>query len=198
MSCSTREVSAVRRVRLPVANRSSWTQVLVLILFAAVPAAIIALSCYSAARSSHPTDEELTARFLSHEADFQALLQMLDSDHRRMPLPDEPFDLPDLVAAGVARRSDYEVLLARIGATNVRCYPQSGNVVLPVSRSGAHFAETKKSYLYLSREQPKPLLQHPSYSWRGPGIYFVTGDHPIKGQWFIHHDATVVVSFAPY
>ena len=109
------------------ANRSSWTEVLVLILFAAVPAAIIALSCYSAARSSHPTDEELTARFLSHEADFQALCKCSIQTTGECRSRDEPFDLPDLVAAGVARRSDYEVLLARIGATDFRCYPQSGN-----------------------------------------------------------------------
>jgi hypothetical protein len=69
---------------------------------------------------------------------------------------------------------------------------------LPVSQSGEHFADTKKSYLYSSREQPQPLLDSPSYPWRGPGIYFVTGDHRIKGQWFIHHDGTVVVALAPY
>jgi hypothetical protein len=198
VSCLTREVNVVHRLRRPVANRSSWTQLLVLSLFVAVPAAIVALSGYSAARGNHPTDEELTARFLSHEADFQALIQMLDSDRRRLLLADGPFDLGDFEAAGAARTGDYKVLLAKIDAINLRYFPRSGNVVLPVAQSGEHFADTKKSYLYLSREQPQPLLDHSSYAWRGPGIYFVTGDRRIKGQWFIHHDGTVVVAFAPY
>jgi hypothetical protein len=194
----TRAVTVVHRSRLPVANRSSWTQVLVLSLFAAVPAVIIALSGYSAARGSHPTDDELTARFLSHEADFHALVQMLDSDRGILPLADGPFGLAELVAAGAARKGDYATLLAKIDATNIRYFPRSGNVVLPVAQSDNHFADTKKSYLYLNREQPQPLLHHPSYAWRGPGIYFVTGDHRIKGQWFIRHDGTVAVEFAPY
>jgi hypothetical protein len=171
---------------------------LVLSLVVAVPAAITALSGYSAGQGSRPTDEELTARFLSHEADFQALVQMLDSERVRLPLADGPFDLADLVAAGTANKGDYQVLLAKIDATNLRYSPRSGNVVLPVAQSGEDFADTKKSYLYLSREHPQPLLHHPSYTWRGPGIYFVTGEHRIKGQWFIHHDGTVVVAFAPY
>jgi hypothetical protein len=198
VSCLTREVPVVPRLTLPVVKRSSWTQVLLLSLFVAVAAAIVALSAYSAARVSRPTDEELTARFLLHEADFQALLQMLDSDRRKLPTGDGPFDVADLVAAGAARQGDYQVLLAKIDATDVRYFPRSGNLVLTVAQSGEHFTDTKKSYLYLSHEQPQPLLHHPSYAWRGPGIYFVTGDHRIKGQWFIHHDGTVVVAFAPY
>ena len=198
MNCMTRGVTVVHQLRPPVTNRSSWTQVLVLSLFVVVPAVIMALSGYSAARGSHPTDDELTARFLSHEADFQALVQMLESDRRRLSLADGPFDLAELVAAGAARNDDYQALLAEIDATNIRYFPRSGNIVLPVARSGEHFADTKKSYLYLNREQPQPLLHHPSYAWRGPGIYFVTGDHRIKGQWFIHHDGTVAVEFAPY
>jgi hypothetical protein len=198
VSCLTREVNVVNRLRRPVANRPSWTQVLVLSLFVIVPAAIVALSGYSAARGDHPTDEELTARFLSHEADFQALIHMLDSDRRRLLLADGPLNLAELEAAGATRAGDYRVLLAKFDATNVRYFPRSGNVVVLVAQSGEHFADTKKSYLYLSREPPQPLLHHSSYAWRGPGIYFVTGDQRIKGQWFIHHDGTVVVAFAPY
>lgn len=197
MNCMT-GVTVVHRLKPSVANRSSWTQVLVLSLFVAVPTVIIALSGYSAARGGYPTDDELTARFLSHEADFQALAQMLDSDGRKLPPTDGPFDLADLVAAGAARKGNYAILLAKIGVTNVRYFPRSGNVILPVARPGEHFADVKKSYLYLNREQPQPLLRHPSYAWRGPGIYSVTSDHRIKGQWFIHHDGTVVVAFAPY
>jgi hypothetical protein len=161
---------------------------------------LVLLTAYAVARGSHPTDEELTARFLSHESDFQALVRMLDSDRNRLTLKAEPFDLPDLVAAGesAVRIQNYEALLAKIDARNFRYFPRSGNIVLPVSQSGENLPKSAKSYMYLSRDEPQPVLDHRSYGWREPGMYFVTGDHRIKGQWFIHHDGTLVVAFAPY
>jgi hypothetical protein len=93
MNCTTRAVIVAHRSRRPLANRSSWTPVLVLSLLVAVPALIMALSGYSAARGSNPSDDDLTARFLSHQVDFEALPQMLDSDRARLPLADGPFDL---------------------------------------------------------------------------------------------------------
>jgi hypothetical protein len=183
------------------ADRSSWGDVLLLSLFVAVPAALVLLAGYAAAARSHPTDEELTARFLAHESNFQALAQILDSDRGRLlSLGVESFEFADFAPAGAgsAHIADYKGLLARIGATDFRYFPRSGNLILSVSRSGDNFAETRKSYLYLSHEEPQPLLHQHSYSWRGPGIYFVTGDHRIKGRWFIHHDGTVVVALAPY
>jgi hypothetical protein len=196
MNCTTRAVIVAHRSRRPLANRSSWTPVLVLSLLVAVPALIMALSGYSAARGSNPSDDDLTARFLSHQVDFEALPQMLDSDRARLPLADGPFDLVDLMAAGAARNHDYRPLLAKIEAANIRYFPRSGNIVLPLAKSNDHFfADTKKSYVYLNREQPRPL---PRYARPGPGIYFVTEDHPIKGNWFIHHDGTLEVAFPPY
>jgi hypothetical protein len=175
---------------------------LLLSLVVAVPAALILLAGYGAAALSHPTDEEMIARFLLHESDFRALAQMLVSDRGRLlSLGAESIEFADLEPAGArtTQMDDYKVLLAKIGATNFRYFPRSGNLFLPVSSSGDHFAEIRKSYLYLNREEPQPLLHHQGYSsWRGPGIYFVTGDHRIEGRWFIHHDGTVVVTFAPY
>jgi hypothetical protein len=193
-------VPIVRTVERPVANRSSWRDIWVLSVLVAVSAVLTLLASYAATRASHPTDEELTARFLSHESDFLALGSMLDSDCGRLPHGAEVCELGDLVPAGVgaARMGDYQALLARIGATNFHYFPRSGTLDLPVSRSGDNLTETRKSYLYLSRDEPQPLLRHQSYAWRGPGIYFVTGDHRIKGNWFIHHDGTVVIAFAAY
>jgi hypothetical protein len=175
---------------------------LLLSLIVAVPAALILLAGYGAAALSHPTDEEMIARFLLHESDFRALAQMLVSDRGRLlSLRAESIEFADLEPAGArtTQMDDYKVLLAKIGATNFRYFPRSGNLFLPVSSSGDNFAEIHKSYLYLNREEPQPLLHHQGYSsWRGPGIYFVTGDHRIEGRWFIHHDGTVVVTFAPY
>jgi hypothetical protein len=174
--------------------------VLVLSLFVAVPLVLVLIAGHAAARASHPTDDELTARFLSHEADFEALTHMLDSDRGRLPSANESADLADFVQAGTDRvRIDrYAVLLAGIGATNFRYFPRSGNLIVPVSNGGDRFAAIRKSYSYLSREQQQPLLVHQSYVPRGPAVYWATGDHRIKGRWFIHHDATIGVAFAPF
>jgi hypothetical protein len=145
-----RASAAVCSAKRPVPDRPPWAAILVLSLFIIVPAVLVMFVGYSVARDSHPTDEELTARFLSHEADFQVLV------------------------------------------------PRSGNFVLPVSESGNHLVKSTKSYVYLGQDDPQPLLYNGSHGWRGPGMYWVTGDSRIKGQWFIHHEGTVVVAFAPY
>ncbi|MDB6100086.1 MAG: hypothetical protein JWO52_85 [Gammaproteobacteria bacterium] len=170
---------------------------LVLSLFVAVPLVLVLLAGLAAARGGHPTDEELTTRFLSHESGFAALINRLDSDRGRLSPGTESADLADVVQAG-AGRVDYEVLLARIGATGFHYFPRSGNLIVPVSKPGDPFAVTRKSYLYLSREEQQPLLHHQSYASRGPAVHWATGDHRIKGRWFIHHDETVVGAFAPY
>jgi hypothetical protein len=200
-SCAC-EVPVVRTIGQCGAHRSSWRDALLLSLVVAVPAAFILLAGYGAATLSHLTDEELVTRFLLHKSDFQALAHMLESDRERLiSLGAESFEFADLVQAGAdtAQIDGYKVHLAKIGATNFRYFPRSGNLFLPALRSSDNFTQTKKSYLYLNREAPQPLLHHQGYSsWRGPGIYFVTGDHRIEGRWFIHHDGIVVVAFAPY
>jgi hypothetical protein len=173
-------------------------------MFMAVPAALILLAAHAAARASYTSDEELTARFLSHESDFQSLVQSLDSDCRRMPPGAESCELGDLAPAGTdtARVEDYRRLLAKISATNFRYFPESGDLILPVSNSGQRFAEAGRFYLYLNHEERAHLLVHrrlrQSYGWRGPAIYFIAGDHRIKGRWFLHYDQTVVAAFPAY
>jgi hypothetical protein len=180
--------------------RRAWPAILMLSLLAAAPAILVVLAGYSVSRVGPPTDEELTARFWSHQADFQALVTLLESDRRRLPLGPKSFDLADLVAAGAstAAATNYEAVLARIGAGSFRYFPGSGNVVLPVAESAEHFGNSTKSYLYSSHDNPQPLLYHRSYGWRGPGVYLISGDRRITRQWFIRHDGTVVVAFAPY
>jgi hypothetical protein len=162
---------------------------------------IVLSSGYAETARSHPTDDELTARFFAHESEFESLVQLLDSDRGRLlSLGAESYEFTDFVptGAGTAHFADYEALLAKIGSANFRYFPRSGNLTLPASRSPDAFAEAKKSYLYLSREEPQPLRRHQSDSWRGPGVYFITGDRRIRGRWFIHHDGTLVVAFSPY
>jgi hypothetical protein len=175
--------------------------VLLLSLLVALPVGLTLCAGYAATVRSHPTDDELIGRFFSHESDFQSLVQILESERGRLlSLGAESYEFTDFAptAAGTAHLADYKVLLAKIGSASFRYFPRSGNLILPPSRSGESFAETKKSYLYLSRDEPQPLRRHQSDSWRGPGVYFVTGDRRIKGRWFIHRDRTVVVAFAPY
>lgn len=200
MSCCTHEVPIARSVGQPAANRSSSGDIFVWSLFITVAAALVLLASYTSARGSHPSDEELVARFLSHESDFQALATMVDSDCGRLPLESESCELADLKLAGAdgpARAGNYKLLLKRIGATDFRYYPRSGNLILPVSKSET-FAETKKFYMHRSHEEPQPLIHHQSYPWRGPGMYFVTGDQRVKGQWFINHEGPVIVAFTAY
>ena len=85
-----------------VAAGSAWPAVFLLSLLVVAPAILVVLAGYSVSQGSHPTDEELTVRFLSHEADFQTLAKMLDSDRGRLPRGTGPFELTDLVAAGAS------------------------------------------------------------------------------------------------
>jgi hypothetical protein len=195
MRCIAGEVAAVRKSRDPVAHRSLRSDIWVLILMVAVPVVIVTLSGYLT--SNPPTDEEITARFLSHEADFQMLISMLHSDGGRLSIAKEPIDLEDLVAVG-ANNGAYRLLLAKIGATGFHYFPRTGNVRLPISQPDAHFTDTNKSYLYLSDEQSQPLLGGQSYPQHGPGLYILADDHQIKGRWFIRHESPTIVAFAPY
>jgi hypothetical protein len=182
--------------------RSTRSAALVLILFIISLAVFVWLAARADALGSPPTDEELTARFLSHEADFTALVKMIDSDRRVLPLGTEPFDLADIVAAGAGtariRIDNYKILLAKIDARNFRYCPRHGNVVVPVSESRENSDKSTKSYLYLSRDEPPPLAFHQRSGGRGSGIYSATVDERIKGRWFIRHDRTVAVAIAPY
>jgi hypothetical protein len=149
---------------------------------------------------NRPSDEELIAAFLSHEADFQKLTQMLEADHRRLPLGGDAVELTDLATAGasVTRISSYESLLRKIDVKNLRYFPLSGNIILSVSETSDGRPGCSKSYRYLPRDEPQRLVAHRGYGWRGPGIYLLTGDRRIKGQWFVHHDTTLGIGFSPY
>jgi hypothetical protein len=174
--------------------------VLVLSLFVVVPAVVVLTAFFAVNRGYPPTDEELTARFLSHEADFEALRRMITSDCARVQLGVKPCELADLmrVSGGTVRETGYERLLGRIGVTSFRYSLRSGDLVLPIARSGESRAGSEESLRYLDHEEPQAILRHQSHSWRGPGIYIVTGDRRIKGRWFIHHEGSVVIAFAPY
>jgi hypothetical protein len=165
-----------------------------------VPVALVLLVVHTAHRLSHPSEEELMATFLSHEADFRELAQMLDSDSGRLSLAGEAVELSDLgtAGAGATRIRHYEGLLRRIDVESFRYFPRSGNIILVVSDRSDSRPGCSTSYRYLPRDEPQRLVYHRGYGWRGPGTYVLTGDRRIKGQWFIHHDTTLGVGFSPY
>jgi len=165
-----------------------------------VPLALVVLAGYSASRASSPTDQELTARFVAHESDFRALLQMVEGERGKLPLGDEVVDLDALAAAGTdaARLAAYDSLLRKMGATNFQYLPRSGNLTVPIDLSPGARTESGRSYLYRRDAAEQPLIYHRGYAWRGPGAYVVTGDQHIKGHWFIHHSGDAVLVFAPY
>lgn len=112
----------------------SWVAVLMLIVLFLVPAALTLDGAYTVNRRNQPTDEELKANFLTHEAKFDELVDMLNSDRRSLPLRGgESIDLAGLsaVVASAARMDMYKGLLRQISVTDLRYFPSSGKVILP-------------------------------------------------------------------
>ena len=199
-SAIKREVTVREPARHRTPDRLSWTAAFVLSVLLIVPVALVVLVAHTANRISDPSDEELIATFLSHEADFQELAQMLDSERGRLSLAGEAVELTDLGTAGASatRIVNYENLLRKIDVKNFRYLPRSGDIILPVSETSDSRPGCSKSYRYLPRDEPQRLVYHRGYGWRGPGIYILTGDRRIKGHWFVHHDTTLGIGFSPY
>ena len=195
-----REVTADQPARQRAPDRSFWAKVFVLSVLLVVPVASVVLMAQTANGINRPSDEELIAVFLSHEADFQKLTQMLEADHRRLALGGEAVELTDLATAGasVTRIGSYESLLRKIDVKNFSYFPLSGNIILSVSETSDGRPGCSKSYRYLPRDEPQRLVAHRGYELRGPGLYLLTGDRRIKGQWFVHHDTTLAIGFSPY
>jgi hypothetical protein len=179
----------------------SWVAVLVLIALFLVALALTLVAGYSVNRRNQPSDEELTANFLSHESKFDELVEMLDSDRRSLRLgARESIDLAELsaVLVSAARRDAYKGLLQQISVADLRYFPGSGKVILLPAAGQTNIEGSSKSYVYMMGGQPQPVIAHHGYYYRGPGVYFVTGDRQIKGPWFIHYDTMIALAFSPY
>ena len=92
----------------------------------------------------------------------------------------------------------YERLLRQISVADLRYFPGSGKLILQPAAAQANIEGVSKSYVYRTGGQPHPVVAHPGYNWRGPGVYFLTGDRRIEGSWFIHYDTTIALAFSPY
>lgn len=148
-------------------------------------AMLTVLSAFDVNRRNQPTDEELTSNFFSHEARFDELVQMLGTDHQAR------------FATNAARFRMYRGLLRQVSVTALRYFPDSGKLVLVPDGAG-NLQRPSKSYLYLPRVQSQSLADYPEYMWRGPGMYILTGDRPLSGSWFVHHETTIEIAVSPY
>jgi hypothetical protein len=181
-------------------DKGSWAAIWAVMALLLASATLAVLASREVDRSNRPSDEELTANFLSHETTFDELVRMLDTDRRALaPEEQTPIDFAALsrLGASAARAETYRGLLRQISVADLRYFPDSGRLILLPDRQ-ANVPRPSKSYLYLPHPEPQPAVRHHGYTWRGPGVYVVTEDQPLKGSWFIHHDAMIQIAFPPY
>ena len=184
--------------RLP--EKVSWVTLCTLIALVLGPSTLAVFATYDVNRENQPSDEQLAIHFFSHEAGFDELVHMLAADH--LSLAANRATGIDLAAVArldkdTARLWTYRGLLRQISVADFRYFPDSGKLAL-VPDGQENPQRPSKSYLYLPRAQPQSLVQHHGHSWREPGIFILTGDHPLKGRWFIHHETTIRVAVTSY
>jgi hypothetical protein len=175
--------------------------VLVLITLFLAPAASMTIATRTINQRNQPSDEQLSESLLAHETKFNELVEMLDSDCRRLPPgAGESIDLAGLsaVVTSVARKGTYKRLLQQISVADLRYFPGSGRLILLPAAAPTSIQGSSKSYVYVPGGQPQPVVAHSGYNWRGPGLYFLTGDRRVKGFWFIHYDTTITLAVSPY
>lgn len=188
------------RKRAGVPGMPSWAAACTVIALVLGLSTLAVLSSYDVNRGNLPSDVKLTANFFSHETAFDELVLMLASDH--FSLAAKGPTRIDMEALGrldtsAVRSMMYRGLLRQISVEDLRYFPYSGKLVL-VPDGQENLDRPSKTYLYLPHAQPQSFIRHHGYSWRGPGVYILTSDHPLKGSWFIHHDMTMEVAVAPY
>ncbi len=180
---------------------TSRVAVLVLITSSLAPAALTTVATHAINQRNQPSDAELSENLLAHETKFNELVEMLDSDCRSLPTAaGESIDLAGLsaVVTSAARKDIYKRLLRQISVADLRYFPGSGRLILLPATAQTNIQGSSKSYVYMAGGQQQPVVAHPGYSWRGPGLHFLTGDRRIEGFWYIHYDATITLAFSPY
>lgn len=164
------------------------------------PSTLAVFAAYDVNEENHPSDQELTTNFFSHEARFDELVKMLAADRRSLAAKGAAsVDLATVegLDKGAAPFRMYRALLRQISVADLRYSPDSGELAL-VPDGQESLDRPRKSYLYLPHAHPQSLIQHHGYNWREPGMSIVTGDRPLKGFWYIHHETTIEVAVSPY
>ena len=144
--------------------------------------------------AGHPTDASMIATFQAHEAEFIALVAMLDADRELLTRSATSIGLENFEKVGVppSRVAAYRQLLSRLGATQLRFFPDYGIVSLLVSVLGFGPTSSTKSYVYRPNvagggtvDDTDSYLPKP-----GEGYDVIEVERHIAGNWFIHLDAT--------
>jgi hypothetical protein len=182
-------------------GRRTWLAVCMLIGLVLASLLLPLLAAYTVDQQNQPGDGELVNNFLSHQAAFEELVEMLGFDCRA--LRRERRDVKNLemlsrVVDSTGRMDIYRDLLQRISVADLRYFPNSGKLILLPIAAHRTAKGSSKSYEYLPEGRPDRFVQRHGYYWRGPGVYFLTDDRRIKGDWYIHHDMMITVSFSPY
>lgn len=175
----------------------SWT---VLCGVIALAFGLLTLCAFDANRGNQPTDEKLETNFLSHESEFDALVQMLAADHPSLTAKGaSAVDLRTMAGLDTSgvRLEMYRRLLEQISVADLRYFPGSGKIIL-VPNGQENPERLSKFYLYLPHALPQSFAQHHGYYWRGPRVDILTGDRRLRGSWFIRHEMTVEVAVTPY
>jgi len=162
--------------------------------------AFSSLNTYTVNNGNRPSDEELTANFSSREKIFDALVRMLATDRRALSAEGgTAVDLETMARAGTnaVRVRMYRDLLQQISVADFRYFPDSGTLIL-VPDGQENLERPSKYYLYLPHARAQPLVEYHGYNWRVPGVYVLTGDRPLKGLWFIHHETTMEGAVTSY
>lgn len=163
-------------------------------------ALLAAFATHGVNRKNEPSDEALAMNFLSHEAEFDELVRMLASDHLSAAATEATGI--DLSAAArldenPARIAMYGGLLRQISVADFHYFPDSGRLILmPDGRD--NLEGPSNFYLYLPHGRPQPLVPYYGSDWRMPGIYMLTGDRRLRGNWFIHREMTMQVAVSPF
>jgi len=166
---------------------ASWRAIWVVMVVALIPVALAGLAAVSS--PGRPADDErATARYFVHKADFGQLVVMLHSQGERLRGARDPVSLADLVAVG-ADGAAYRVLLAKVGATDLEYFPQSGRIIVPICAS--------ESYLYTGDEHSRLSMPTQRYAVRGTGFAPISRDVHIEGGWFVHKEGGAGIMF-PY
>ena len=175
--------------------------VFVLIISFLAPAALTTVATHAINQRNQPSDEQLSENLLAHETQFNELVEMLDSDCRSLTTAaGESIDLAGLsaVVTSAARRDIYERLLRQISVADLRYFPSSGRLILLPAAAPTNIQGSSKSYVYMADGQQQPVVVHPGYNWRGPGLHYLTGDRRVEGFWYIHYDTQITLAFLPY
>ncbi|MGH8316699.1 MAG: hypothetical protein ACREUL_01815 [Steroidobacteraceae bacterium] len=155
---------------------------------------------YMSSEGNRPSDDELTENFLSHEGQFDEVVEMLTADRRTLRLEsDKVIDLKSLsiLLPSAARMDVYRGLLQQISVADLRYFPGTGKVILLLKPGEEDAWGSSKSYVYLPDGEPQPLIQQHGYYWRGPALTFLTGDWRIRGNWFVHYNMAISLRFSP-